>query len=96
MTGRPRAARAGALLDVKHLGWQLEIAPRALRAPGTEPADIVALLAARFGAFVDLEPSAPGCRVRPARELPDALGYVTEGFTNLLLGPWAARVFTSP
>jgi len=37
-----------------------------------------------FTHFIDLNPHAPGDRLRPIAELPDALVYLERSFTNLL------------
>jgi hypothetical protein len=37
-----------------------------------------------FTHFIDLNPHAPGGRLRPVAELPAALAYLGRDFTNLL------------
>ena len=62
----------------------LEFSPRHLQKAGREPAAFIAHMQAVFTHFIDLNPQAPGERVRPIAELPEALAYLERSFTNLL------------
>jgi hypothetical protein len=77
---------AGALLDCRQIGWQLEVAPALLAKAGTDPADVYQCLAATFAHFIDLNAEAPGSRVRPTADLTTALAYLgtTVSYTNVL------------
>jgi FkbM family methyltransferase len=70
-------ARAG-------VAWELEFSPAHLQKTGREPAALVAQMQAVFTHFIDLNPDAPGPRLRPVAELPEALGYLQRSYTNLL------------
>jgi FkbM family methyltransferase len=78
-------AGAPDLLARRGIVWELEFAPSVLRKVGREPAALIADMQAAFTHFIDLNASAPGPRRRPVAELPEAVGYLERGFTNLLL-----------
>jgi FkbM family methyltransferase len=83
---RRLVAGAARVLAHRHIAWQMEIKPTGLRAAGDEPALLYADLQRAFTQFVDLNRRAPGKRVRPVEELPDALRYIEpDGKTDVLL-----------
>jgi len=65
--------------------WELEFAPSFFPKVGREAAAVIAQMQAAFTHFIDLNGSAPGPRRRPVAELPEAVAYLEQGFTNLLL-----------
>ena len=76
---------AGGLLERRGVVWQLEVSPKHLTLAGRSLRDLIAKLQT-FSAFVDLYGDAPGARVRPMTELPEALGYLEGGsFTDILV-----------
>jgi FkbM family methyltransferase len=83
---RRLVAGASRALARRHIAWQMEIKPAGLRAVGDEPAQLYADLQRAFTEFIDLNRRAPGKRVRPISELPDALQYIEPlGKTDVLL-----------
>jgi FkbM family methyltransferase len=70
---------AQTMLSLPHVTWQIEIAPRLLRLAGSDPAALYALLRARFTHFIDLNPDAPGERLRPIGDLGAAIDYLERG-----------------
>ena len=76
--GFERRVVAGArrVLQCSHIAWQMEIKPTGLRAVGDDPQELYADLRRVFTHFIDLNREAPGRRLRPAEELPDALQYI--------------------
>ena len=83
-------AGAGPLLGRPGIVWQLEFSPRHLRLAGRSAEDAIAQLQQWFTWFVDLYAMAPGARVRPIAELPEALAYLGDSFTDLLVYRTAA------
>jgi len=78
MDGAPHLlARAGVV-------WELEFSPRHLRNAGIGPEGLIARMQSAFTHFIDLNPNAPGDRVRPIAELGEALAYLGRSYTNLL------------
>ena len=75
---------AADLLSRRGIVWELEFSPRHLRKAGREPAALLAHMQQVFTHFIDLNPYAPGDRLRPIAELSDALAYLDRSFTNLL------------
>jgi FkbM family methyltransferase len=73
------------LLARRGVIWELEFSPRHLQIAGRDPATLIAQLQACFTHFVDLNPDAPGERVRSIDELADALAYLDRSFTDLLV-----------
>jgi FkbM family methyltransferase len=84
--GRESHVLSGAPEFLARLGvmWKLEFSPRHLRRARRGPADLIGQMQAAFTHFIDLEPDAPGPRVRPIVELGEALAYVGDSFTNVL------------
>jgi FkbM family methyltransferase len=78
-------AGAPDLLTRPGVVWELEFSPRHLQKAGREPAALIAHMQGVFTHFIDLNPHAPGDRLRPIAELPDALAYLERSFTNLLV-----------
>jgi FkbM family methyltransferase len=78
-------AGAPELLSRPGIVWELEFSPRHLQKAGREPAALIAHMQAVFTHFIDLNPHAPGERLRAIAELPDALAYLERSFTNLLV-----------
>ena len=76
---------AHGLLARQGIAWELEFSPEHLRMCGRTPERLIAQLAAHFTHVIDLNPHAPGNRVRPAAELGEALAYLDRSYTNLLL-----------
>jgi hypothetical protein len=72
------------LLARRGIVWELEFSPRHLLKAGREPAALLAHMQQVFTHFIDLNPYAPGERLRPIVELPEALVYLDRSFTNLL------------
>lgn len=64
--------------------WEIEFSPPHLQKAGREPAALIAHMQGVFSHFIDLNPHAPGDRLRPIAELPEALAYLERSFTNLL------------
>jgi FkbM family methyltransferase len=77
-------AGAPGLLARPGIVWELEFSPRHLQKAGREPAALIAQMQSVFTHFIDLNPHAPGERLRPVAELPEALAYLERSFTNLL------------
>jgi FkbM family methyltransferase len=77
-------AGAPGLLAREGIVWELEFSPRHLRKAGREPAALIAHMQSVFTHFIDLNPHAPGARLRPIAELGEALGYLERSFTNVL------------
>lgn len=77
-------AGAPELLARPGIVWELEFSPRHLRKAGRDPAALIAHMQTAFTHFIDLNPHAPGERLRPVAELPEALAYLERSFTNLL------------
>jgi len=77
-------AGAGALLERSGVVWELEFSPRHLRRAQRKPQDLIAQMQSSFSHFIDLNPEAPGRRLRPIGELAEGLVYLQESFTNLL------------
>jgi FkbM family methyltransferase len=75
---------AAGLLSRAGVAWELEFSPRHLRQAGDGPEGLIERMQAAFTKFIDLNPDAPGKRVRPIAELGDALAYVDRSFTNVL------------
>ena len=78
-------AGAPELLARPGIVWELEFSPRHLQKAGREPAALIAHMQGVFTHFIDLNPHAPGDRLRPIAELPEALAYLERSFTNLLV-----------
>jgi len=77
---------AADLLTRPGVVWELEFSPRHLQSEGREPESLIAHLQAVFTHFIDLNPYAPGDRLRPVAELREALSYLKEhAYTNLLV-----------
>ena len=76
--GFERRVLAGAsrVLQCPHIAWQMEVKPAGLRAIGDDPQQLYADLSRAFTHFIDLNRQAAGHRVRPVKELPDALQYI--------------------
>ena len=66
-------AGAEAVLERRHIAWQLEVNPARLRAAGDEVEHLADTLAHHFTHFIDLRRTATGHRVRPTTELVRAL-----------------------
>jgi FkbM family methyltransferase len=64
--------------------WELEFSPRHLRMAGRSPSALIEHMRAVFTHFIDLNPHAPGSRIRPIAELGEAMAYVDRSFTDLL------------
>jgi FkbM family methyltransferase len=77
-------AGAPDLLARPGVAWELEFSPHHLQKMGRNPSALIAHMQAVFTHFIDLNPHAPGARVRPVAELPDAVAYLERNFTNLL------------
>jgi FkbM family methyltransferase len=77
-------AGAPELLARPGIAWELEFSPRHLQKAGREPAALIAHMQSVFTHFIDLNPHAPGERLRPIAELPEALAYLERSFTNVL------------
>jgi len=77
-------AGAPELLARPGVVWELEFSPRHLQKAGREPAALIAHMQGVFTHFIDLNPHAPGDRLRPIAELSEALAYLERSFTNLL------------
>jgi FkbM family methyltransferase len=76
---------ASDLLTRPGVVWELEFSPRHLQSAGREPEGLIAHMQGVFTHFVDLNPYAPGDRLRPVAELREALSYLKErSYTNLL------------
>jgi FkbM family methyltransferase len=76
------------LLEQSHVAWQIEIDLQALAGRGFVEDDLFQPLREHFSHFIDLSRRGVGDRVRPIRDLADALGYLqggAEGRTDLLL-----------
>lgn len=71
-------AGARGLLARRHVAWQMEISPSLLRQAGTVPQALYDSLRRHFDRFTDLSKERPAPRGRPAAELGDALGYLSE------------------
>jgi FkbM family methyltransferase len=78
-------AGAGPLVARPGVVWQLECSPRHLRLAGGDIQNLIRQCQHAFTWFIDLYAMAPGGRVRPISELPEALAYLGDSFTNLLL-----------
>jgi FkbM family methyltransferase len=78
-------AGARDVLSRRGIVWELEFSPPHLQAAGRDPAAVIAQMQAAFTHFIDLNPRAPGDRIRPATELADGLSYLGRSFTDLLL-----------
>lgn len=65
--------------------WQLEFSPRHLQKAGRQPEAVIAQMQSVFTHFIDLNPYAPGDRLRPIAELGEALAYLDRSFTDLLV-----------
>jgi len=78
-------AGASELLRRAGVVWELEFSPRHLQKAGRDPAALIAHMQGVFTDFIDLNPHAPGDRLRPIAELPEALAYLERSFTNLLV-----------
>jgi FkbM family methyltransferase len=65
--------------------WELEFSPAHLKKAGRQPETVVAQMQAVFTHFIDLNPRAPGDRLRPIGELGEALSYLDRSFTDLLV-----------
>ena len=65
--------------------WQLEFSPSHLRKAGRDPQAVIAQMQGTFTNFIDLNPYAPGDRLRPIAELGEALSYLGRSFTDLLV-----------
>ena len=77
---------ASAVLARRHIAWQIEIKPAALRATGDDPEELYAQLQRAFTHFIDLNRRAVGPRVRAVRELRNALRYIEpDAKTDILL-----------
>jgi hypothetical protein len=63
----------------------MEFSPEHLRLCGRSPEQLIERLQAAFTTFIDLNPHAPGRRVRPVDQLAEALVYLDRSYTNLLL-----------
>jgi FkbM family methyltransferase len=86
--GFERRVVAGArrVLDCTHIAWQMEIKLPGLRAAGDDPGALYSALQPSFTHFIDLNHRAAGRRVRPVKELADALRYIDpDGKTDVLL-----------
>src|SRR3712207_9222092 len=59
--------------------------PGDLQLAGRDVRDLVAQIQRAFTWFIDLYAMAPGPRVRPVSELPDAIAYLGDSFTDLLV-----------
>ena len=70
LAGAPR------LLAHRHIAWQLEICPELLEGSGSSAVELYRMCADVFSHFVDLAKAAKGSRVRPIRELAEALEYL--------------------
>jgi FkbM family methyltransferase len=80
LAGAPRA------LAARHIAWQMEISPAALRAAGDEPQRLYEDMQQAFTHFIDLSRRVAGARVRRVRDLPDALAYIEpDGKTDVVL-----------
>ncbi len=77
-------AGAPELLARPGIVWELEFSPRHLQKAGRDPATLIALMQRAFTHFIDLNPHAPGDRLRPIAELSEALAYLERSFTNVL------------
>jgi FkbM family methyltransferase len=78
-------AGASDLLARPGVVWELEFSPPHLQKAGRDPAALITHLQGVFTHFIDLNPHAPGDRLRPIAELPEALAYLERSFTNLLV-----------
>jgi FkbM family methyltransferase len=80
---------AAAVLQQRHIAWQVEFSPAALATQGAPPAALLAFLSAHFGYFIDLHGDGARERCRPTTALAESVAYVGgEGqvsYTNLLL-----------
>lgn len=77
---------AGELLGRRGTAWQLECSPYHLELSGRSVKHLVQQLASAFTTFIDLNPEAPGRRVRPVAELGEALSYLQgTAYTDLLV-----------
>jgi FkbM family methyltransferase len=79
---------AARLLTHRHVAWQIEIDLQALPRRGFVEDDLFQPLRAHFSHFIDLSRRGTGDRVRPIRDLSDALAYLQGGVggrTDLLL-----------
>jgi FkbM family methyltransferase len=65
--------------------WQLEFSPHHLHKAGRQSQAVVAQIQGAFTHFIDLNPYAPGDRLRPIAELGEALSYLDRSFTDLLV-----------
>jgi FkbM family methyltransferase len=65
--------------------WQLEFSPAHLQKAGRQPETLIAQMQAIFSHFIDLNPRAPGARLRPIAELGEALSYLERSYTDLLV-----------
>ena len=65
--------------------WELEFSPRHLERSGRSALELIERLQASFTHVIDLNPYAPGQRVRPIAELGEAVAYLDRSFTNLLV-----------
>jgi hypothetical protein len=77
-------AGAPMLLSRPGIAWELEFSPRHLQKAGRDPAALLARMRDVFTHFIDLNPHAPGDRIRPTAEIAEALSYLDRSFTNLL------------
>jgi FkbM family methyltransferase len=77
-------AGAPLLLSRPGIAWELEFSPRHLQKAGRDPAALLARMRDVFTHFIDLNPHAPGDRIRPTTEIAEALSYLDRSFTNLL------------
>lgn len=81
LAGAPR------VLAHRHIAWQIEVDPSLLQKGGSSTAELAELVQRHFTHFIDLNRNAPGERVRPVAELPEALGYLDgsrESHTDIL------------
>ena len=76
---------AQSLLTRPGVVWDVEFSPEHLRLCGRSPEHLIERMQAAFTTFVDLNPHAPGKRVRPVDQLAEALAYLDRSYTNLLL-----------
>ena len=80
LQGAPR------LLAQPHIAWQIEIAPKLLRAAGGELRELIAMLQRHFTYFIDLHPTASGRRRCPVGDLSTALEYLGDaGYTDIIV-----------
>jgi FkbM family methyltransferase len=75
---------ASDLLARPGIVWELEFSPQHLQKSGRAVGDLIEQMRAAFTHFIDLNPHAPGDRLRPTTELTQALAYLDRSFTNLL------------